>query len=76
MTNNNVILVLAGNLQEFQEYVKQQSDVRLKYFEWPRRAGCLASGLIAIGTFWERKDAKDLHHKALCRQRIPLKDNE
>lgn len=67
---NARILVLAGDAQEFSDYARKHPDDVLEYFQGNQHS-VLASGVITIGTFWKRPDARRIFQKALCRMRIP-----
>lgn len=64
------IIILAGNRQQFEDYLEDNglTDSQAVYgYEPDRMLGIEISRVEIIGTFWERKDAVDLHNFALSR---------
>jgi hypothetical protein len=70
------IIILAGNRQQFEGYLEHNglTDSQACYgFDARSLFGIEASGVIEIGTFYERKDASELRRLAHSRVRpLPL----
>lgn len=65
------ILVLAGNYQEFMHHFGRspnEGGSEYIYADRPDRIrGVKAEKIEVVGTFWERKDARDMYDLAMTR---------
>lgn len=72
MKNKTYILVLAGSVRQYEEYLRENnltpSEALYGYDERSIR-GIRASAVVETGLFWERIDARYLYDLAMSRVR-------
>ena len=74
MSEKRYKIVLAGNYNEFRQFLYENggTDSEYRYGGRPElMLGIEVSEVITYGTFWERQDSGDLYETAMSRVRIP-----
>lgn len=73
-----MIFVLAGNKQQFGDYVKYKAmpKAHFSYISGPTcLRGLLKTNLVAVGTWYDRPDIREIEDEALYRHMSILEDN-